>query len=120
LRVGLDVLEHLRLEEKLGKAFFLDGIVLDNGDDIFFEVGADVAEPLGEIWGGWPKSSGTLATTASFRPFAGGLIVDGGEGFIHPRLFSGELTAAGSGHFGEGFLGVLAENQPPALWLLFI
>jgi len=114
LRVGLDVFEQLGLEEELGQPFFLDGVILDDGDDVFFEVGADVAEPFGQIGSGGAKTCGTLATAPALGAFAAGFVVDGSEGFIHAGLFRGEFAAAGASHFGEGFLGVLAEDETPA------
>src|SRR5262249_60701129 len=37
--------ERLRLEEELAESFFLDGVALNDGDDVAAEVAADVAEP---------------------------------------------------------------------------
>jgi hypothetical protein len=87
---------------------------LNYGDDVFFEIGADIAEPLGEIGRGWAKAGGTLSAATDFGTFTGGFIVDGGECFIHAGLFTGELAATGPSHFREGFLGVLAEDEAPA------
>jgi hypothetical protein len=46
LYVGLHVLEHLWLEQQLVHSFALDGILLDDRDHIFSEIGADVPQPF--------------------------------------------------------------------------
>ena len=51
--------------------------------------------------------------------FAGRLVVNGGERFVHAGLFGGKF-APPPAHLGERFLRVLAENQPPAFELFLV
>ena len=116
MRIGLDVLQHLGLEQELGQAFLFDGVVLDHGDHVLLEVAADVAQPLGDTGRRRTESGGALTAFV----FARGFVVNGGEGFVHAELFLGELAAARAAHLREGFLRVVTQNQPPALQLFFV
>ena len=49
LHVRLNVFERLGLKQQLGKPFALDGIALNDGDHILFEVATDISEPLGQV-----------------------------------------------------------------------
>ena len=55
LNVRLHAPERLRLEEELLQPLPLDGVLLDDGDHVFLEVVADVAEPLGQPRRRWPS-----------------------------------------------------------------
>jgi hypothetical protein len=112
LDVRLHALERLRLEEELREPFPLDGVGLDDGDDVLLEVGADVAEPLGQPRGGRAQPGRPL-----FRGvvLVGHLVVDGGEGLVHLGVPAGQAAPA---HAVERGLGVLAEDQPPTAELV--
>ena len=68
LHVRLHVLEHLRLEEQLLEPLPLDGVLLDDGDDVLLEVGADVAQPFGQPRGRAAQPRRALPRLSPLRP----------------------------------------------------
>jgi hypothetical protein len=115
LHIGLDVLEHLRLEEQLVEPFALDGVLLDDRHDVFLKIRADVSQPLGQPRGRAAQTGGA----ATGLPLLFRFVVDGGQGLVHQHLLGreGELLAP---HAAQRLLRVLAQNQPPAAELLGI
>ena len=51
LWAGFNILQHFRLEQELRQTSFLDGIVLDDSDDVFLKIAANISQPFGEVWG---------------------------------------------------------------------
>jgi hypothetical protein len=114
LDVGRDLAERFGLKEELFQALLLDGVALDDGDDVLGEVAADVAEPLGELRGGSPESRLPLVAGAAL--VAGPLplgAVDLAEGLVEVGLVAVEEGRA-PGHLAQPLLGLTAEDEAPA------
>jgi hypothetical protein len=105
----------------LRQPLFLDRIVLDDCDDVFLEVTADVAKPPGKIRRGGAKSGAALTASLLFT-VATGLVVGAATCvfiFLSPNLSvlasgdrrKGEPAAAWPPHFAERFPRVLAEGS---------
>ncbi len=83
LRVRFDVLEHLRLEQKLGQPLALDSVVLGDGDNVFLEIVANVAQPFGKVRSRRTEAGAARAAAwALVAGVAGGFVVDSGEGIV--------------------------------------
>ena len=60
LDAGRHLAERFRLEEELLETLFLDGVALDDGDDVLGEIAADIAEPLGQAQRGTTQTGAAL------------------------------------------------------------
>ena len=104
VHVGLDRLQHLRLQQQPGQVEPLDRVGLHHLDDGGREVLPDVAEPAGHV--GAPTRRARPARAAGPRP-AGRRVVERGQRGVDPGVVAGQRAR-------RCRRLVAAEHQPPA------